>query len=92
MREALAALSGETIDFRPVTAVLDENISANHGRAEYVSVQLYEKEGVLTAHPVRSKSGLICSLASADGWFSIDKDCEGLPSGSIIKVFSEKRM
>ena len=92
VREALAALSGELLDFRPATAVLDENISANHGRAEYVSVQLYEKEGILTAHPVRSKSGLICSLASADGWFCIDKDCEGLPEGSIIKVYSEKRM
>ncbi len=92
VREAMAALNGEKLSFRPVDAVLDENISANHGRAEYVSAKLYEREGKLFAHPLRSKSGLISVLAEADGWFCIDKNCEGLPQGSVIKVFSEERM
>ena len=45
-----------------------------------------QKDGVLYARPIRSKSGLITTLANADGFFKIARDCEGLKRGSEIQV------
>ena len=67
-------------------AILDENVGANHGRAEYMAVKLYCVGAVRYAHPIRSKSGLITALAGSDGWFCIPRDVEGLQAGSTIQV------
>ena len=69
-----------------VPAKLTESVSANHGRAQYGCVRLEKKDGELWAQPVRSKSGLITTLAGADGYFCIDRDCEGLSAGAEIEV------
>ena len=69
-----------------MTARLTESVSANHGRAQYGCVRLERSGGELLAHPVRSKSGLITTLAGADGFFCIDRDCEGLPKGAEIQI------
>ena len=68
------------------TAKLTENISANHGRAQYHCCRLERKDGDLYAHPIRGKSGLITTLAGADGYFCITRDCEGLPQNAEIQV------
>lgn len=65
-----------------VTAVLSENIGANHGRAQINAVRINEG----TAEPVRFKSGLISSLAGTDGFIIIDRDCEGLGKDSEVEV------
>lgn len=39
-----------------------------------------------SAIPVRSKSGLISSLASADGYIVVDRNAEGVPAGRIVEV------
>ena len=70
-----------------VPAVLSENVGANHGREEIVSVRLVKEENGLRAEPVRGKSGLISSLSSSDGYFIIPRDCEGMPRGAEVKVF-----
>ncbi|MGI5976136.1 MAG: gephyrin-like molybdotransferase Glp [Candidatus Limivicinus sp.] len=70
------------------TARLSESVSANHGRAQLAAVHLEERDGQLWAEPVRSKSGLITALAGADGYFCIARDCEGLPRGAEIQVFT----
>ena len=44
------------------------------------------KDGQLYAVPIRGKSGLITTLAGADGYFCIDRDCEGLPKHAEIQV------
>ena len=36
--------------------------------------------------PVRIKNGLITNLAGTDGYFRIDRDCEGLPAGAEVSV------
>ena len=72
----------------PIEAVLEENVGANHGRAQYMGVYLREEKGKILARPVRSKSGLICSLAGTAGYFVIDRDCEGLAAGSLIQVYA----
>ncbi|MBQ3078281.1 MAG: molybdopterin molybdotransferase MoeA, partial [Clostridia bacterium] len=86
VRPLLARLSGLEIGDYTVTAHLTENVSANHGRAQVLPCSLFAKEGRLMAHPIRGKSGLITTLAGADGFFLIDRDCEGLPQGAEIQV------
>jgi len=82
----LGQLMGQDMPIYTTTAVLTENVSANHGRAHYGCVRLRRENGVLLAEPIRSKSGLITTLAGADGFFCIDRDCEGLPRGAEIQV------
>ena len=79
-------LTGRQQSQYTVTARLTENISANHGRAQYHCCHLAYKNGTLYAHPIRGKSGLITTLAGTDGYFCIDRDCEGLPQDALVQV------
>lgn len=82
----LGRLMGRTMKQFTTTAYLSESISANHGRAQYHCCRLSRQNGKLIAQPIRGKSGLITTLAGADGYFCIDRDCEGLPQGAEIQV------
>ena len=82
----LARLEGRREERYTVTAELTESVGANHGRAQVNVCRLERAEGRLLAHPIRSKSGLITQLAGADGYFIIDRDCEGLPKGAAVQV------
>ena len=82
----LSRLMGRKQEGYTVTAKITESISANHGRAQYHCCRLERKDGQLYAHPIRGKSGLITTLAGADGYFCIDRDCEGLPQGAEVQV------
>ena len=82
----LGRLSGRADTAYTTTAAVSENISANHGRAQYHCCHLEERDGQLIAHPIRGKSGLITTLAGAHGYFCIDRDCEGLPRGAQVQV------
>ena len=79
----LGRLTGETATpERTVRRRLSESIGANHGRSQINTVTV---DGDL-AYPVRSKSGLITSLAGTDGYIIIGRDCEGLEKDSEIEV------
>ena len=82
----LGRLIGRDMPAYTVTARVTESISANHGRAQYHCCRLSKKDGQLYAQPIRGKSGLITTLAGADGYFCIDRDCEGLPQNAEIQV------
>ena len=82
----LSRLMGRKQENYTTTAVLTENVGANHGRAQYQCCRLERKEGKLYASPIRGKSGLITTLAGAEGYFCIDRDCEGLPKDAEIQV------
>ena len=82
----LSKLMGAEQKQYTTTAKITENISANHGRAQYHCCRLERKEDGLYAYPIRGKSGLITTLAGADGYFCIDRDCEGLPKFADIQV------
>ena len=69
-----------------VTARLTEPVSANHGRAQYCGVVLNKTPDGYTAKPVRSKSGLISSLAGCDGYFCIPRDSEGCCAGDEVYI------
>ena len=83
----LGQLTGRRQDQVAVTAELTESLGANHGRAQVSACVLKRQGGKLLAVPIRSKSGLITQLAGADGFFIIDRDCEGLPKGAPVQVF-----
>ena len=82
----LSRLMGCKRDSYTVTAKVTESISANHGRAQYHCCRLERRDGQLYAHPIRGKSGLITTLAGTDGYFCIERDCEGLPKLADIQV------
>ena len=82
----LGQLSGRDMTAYTVTASLTESISANHGRAQYHCCRLRREGTQVYAEPIRGKSGLITTLAGADGYFCIDRDCEGLPKNAEIQV------
>lgn len=82
----LSQLMGRTEAVYTTTAKITENISANHGRAQYHCCRLERRGEELYAYPIRGKSGLITTLAGTDGYFCIDRDCEGLPQFAEIQV------
>jgi len=82
----LGRLMDRNMTVYTTTAHLTESVGANHGRAQYHSCRLEQKDGKLWAHPIRGKSGLITTLAGAEGYFCIARDCEGLPQGAEIQV------
>ena len=84
----LAQLMGRKQEGYTTTARVTESISANHGRAQVHCCRLERRDGQLWASPIRGKSGLITTLAGADGYFIIDRDCEGLPQGAEVQVFA----
>lgn len=83
----LARLEGRAWRSFPVRAELTESLNANHGRMQITACRLEETDGGLKAIPIRSKSGLITQLAGADGYFIIDRDCEGLPRDAVTDVY-----
>ena len=82
----LGQLSGRDMTAYTVTAKVTQSISANHGRAQYHCCRLTPRDGEVWAEPIRGKSGLITTLAGADGYFCIGRDCEGLPKNAEIQV------
>ena len=82
----LSQLMGRKQEGYTTTAKITESVCANHGRAQYHCCRLERRDGVLYAYPIRGKSGLITTLAGADGYFCIERDCEGLPKFADIQV------
>lgn len=83
----LDRLAGRERPLWSVTAELSESVGANHGRAQVNACRLLRQDGRVLALPIRSKSGLITQLAGADGFFCIERDCEGLPKGAPVQVY-----
>ena len=83
----LGRLMGRKQEVYAVTAELTESLGANHGREQITACHLRREGDKLLAEPIRSKSGLITQLAGADGYFIIERDCEGLPKGAQVQVF-----
>ena len=83
----LDRLSGRERPLWSVTAELSESVGANHGRAQVNPCRLIRQDERVLALPIRPKSGLITQLAGADGFFCIERDCEGLPKGAPVQVY-----
>jgi molybdopterin molybdotransferase len=81
-RSLLLSMQGAQVEDRRVSAPLARAVSSNHGREEFVPVRLNDGK----AHPIASKSGLITTLAGADGFMRIARDCEGLSRDEPVDV------
>ena len=86
VRPLIHSFIGHKAQIRTIEARLTEAVNTNHGRSECLGVKLVTKEEEQYAKPIRSKSGLISSLAGADGYIVIPRDCEGLASGTSVNV------
>ena len=89
VREIITDLKGETAHFgqrKIVEALLESNVFSETGREEYVRVVLKNKDGHLWAVPVLGKSGMISSMAKADGYITIGLNQEGLYQGQKVSV------
>ncbi len=78
-----AASSGPPVGPR---ALLSRNVSSAQGRVDFVRVQLTEENGILWAHPILGKSGLIRTMVKADGLIEIGMNTEGLDRETEVTV------
>lgn len=69
-----------------VEAELSQNVESASGREDYMRVRLLREGTTLLAEPVFGKSGLISTLAVADGLIRIDMNTEGLYKGQKVQV------
>jgi molybdopterin molybdotransferase len=69
-----------------IPARLTANAPSSPGRLTCWPVKLERTDGAYSAEPVFGKSGLITTLAKADGYFTADRDTEGLTEGQTVWV------
>ncbi|MXV64459.1 molybdopterin molybdenumtransferase MoeA [Natronorubrum sp. JWXQ-INN-674] len=98
LRPVLRWLEGTTPDPHPTTrARLERKIPSEPGTRTFARVELDERtDGAATsegdgpqfaATPTRaSGSGVLSSVALADGWVVVDDDREGVPAGETVAV------
>ncbi|EMA27467.1 molybdopterin molybdotransferase MoeA [Halobiforma nitratireducens] len=97
LRPTLRWLEGTEPDPHPTTrAVLDRKIPSEPGTRTFARVQLEQRderdadggdEPAYRATPTRaSGSGVLSSVALADGWVVVDDDREGIPEGETVAV------
>ncbi|MFC0025669.1 molybdopterin molybdotransferase MoeA [Neobacillus cucumis] len=79
---------GEILESRleRIFAKITKNIPSSMGRADYVRVRLFEKEGEWWAEPIIGKSGLITTLVKSDGIVEISSEKEGVSQGEAVPV------
>jgi molybdopterin molybdotransferase len=86
----ISRLSGQLDSIRvfqsQIKAELTQNIESASGREDYIRVRLFHDGKDLFAEPVFGKSGLISTLAEADGLIKIDMNTEGLYQGQKVTV------
>ena len=96
LRPTLRWLEGTTPDPHPTTrAVLERKLPSEPGTRTFARVKLEERdvddrdadEPGYEAVPTRaSGSGVLSSVALADGWVVVDDDREGIPAGETVAV------
>jgi len=70
-----------------VRATLASSLHSEIGLEEYIRVRVEEAEdGTLTAYPVLGKSGMLSTLARADGIVRVPMNAEGLSRGENVTV------
>jgi molybdopterin molybdotransferase len=89
VRPFLMYLAGRDPQFTcrvPVPARLTRNLPSVQGRVDYVRVRLVPAAEGWDAEPLLGKSGLIRTMAAADGLLCIDANTEGLDQGTLVQV------
>jgi molybdopterin molybdotransferase len=69
-----------------VEAALTRSVASASGRDDFLRVKLKFQDGKYLAEPVLGKSGLIRTMAEADGVVHVGTDVNGLRAGEKVKV------
>ena len=69
-----------------IPARLSCNVASSPGKLTCWPVRLEWTGEGFAAEPIFGKSGLITTLTGADGYFTVDRDTEGLESGRTVLV------
>jgi molybdopterin molybdotransferase len=69
-----------------VRARVSRQLRSAPGREDYVRVRLRRENGELVAEPILGKSGLIATMARADGLAVISLDSGGVEAGECVDV------
>ncbi len=69
-----------------VKATLSRNISSRSGRTDYVRVKVETASEEVKAIPVFGRSGMLRTLAEADGLLVIPAEKEGLAAGEMVDI------
>jgi molybdopterin molybdotransferase len=88
LRPTVAALLGRSADDPPtVEARLTRKISSEPGTRTFARVQLEDEDGERVATPTRaSGSGILSSVALADGWVVVPEGREGYAADETVAV------
>jgi molybdopterin molybdotransferase len=88
LRPLLKHVGGmECRPFPHTEARLDRKISSEPGTRTFARVELDEEDGERIAVPTRtSGSGILSSVALADGWVVVPDSREGIPEGETVAV------
>lgn len=87
VKPAVHLLLGRTGGGQPrLPARLARNIASSPGRDDFVNVRLDKQQGQYSAEPILGKSGLISTIAQADGVIHIPADKSGLYGGDVVEV------
>ncbi|GGL25493.1 molybdopterin molybdenumtransferase MoeA [Halarchaeum grantii] len=88
VRPALKAAGGMPVPaFPAVDAELSGKLRSEPGVRTYARVSLDERDGGYTAEPVHtSGSGVLSSVALADGWVVVPESAEGIAAGETVRV------
>jgi molybdopterin molybdotransferase len=74
-------------DLPSLPATLDRKATSEPGVRTFVRVRLAVEDGERRAVPVRAGgSGVLSSVALADGWLVVPEDREGVPAGERVDV------
>ncbi|MFH2134472.1 MAG: gephyrin-like molybdotransferase Glp [Pseudomonadota bacterium] len=72
---------------RTVTAKLERDVKHKHSRTEFVRVMLGREGGAFTATPTGDQgSGILRSMALAEGLMVVPAECKGLVAGEQVSV------
>lgn len=71
---------------KTIEALLEKNIASEGGKEEFIRVLLKKKDNQLWAVPMLGKSGMISTLAKADGCITIGINQEGIYQGEKVRV------
>lgn len=86
-REIIGRLLGRSPEPVPVVqARLARRVASAAGRTDYLRVRLERRDGTLWAIPVLGKSGLISTMAGADGLAVVPEAVEGIEAGEEVAV------
>ncbi len=85
---SMRSMTGNTRPYhRTVTARLGQPIAMKPGRTEFVRVTLAsDEQGYLAVPTGTQSSGVLLSMARADGLMVLPAECSGLPAGARVTV------